>query len=117
MATRFEIVHAHDDTFSFQLRTADGEVILSGLESPSKIMTQNEVLHLRNCLRDDSRMVPHEDDAGMRFVVVKDRDGTVLARSPKVHSEDDLVQLEQRMIAAASAPMVDLARKPRPHAG
>lgn len=112
MATRFEIVREHDE-FCFLLRTDDGEVILRGLGSPSKVMTQNEILHLRKSLRDDSHMVPHEDESGRRFVVVKDDDGSVLARSAKVDSEDELLSLERRMIDAATAPMIDLARTPR----
>ena len=83
MSTRFEVVLEHDNTYFFQLRMDDGSVILRSLGSDSKIMTQNEVLHLRNSLRDDSRLVPHDGDDGSFFLVVKDRDGTVLARTPR----------------------------------
>ncbi|MFK7741735.1 MAG: hypothetical protein AB8H80_15560 [Planctomycetota bacterium] len=113
MATRFELVREGDDQFYFQLRMSDGDIVLKGLASNSKVMTQNEILHVRNCLRDDSRMVPHEDAQGQQFVVVKDRDGSVLARSAKVATVDALHELEHKMIAAASAPIIDLARKSR----
>ncbi len=109
MATRYEVVLDHDDTFVFQLRTADGDVVLRGLGSPSKIMVQNEILHLRNALRDDSRIVPHEAD-GEHFVVVKDRDGSVLAKSKRVDSEAALKELVDGLLAAATAPIIDLSK-------
>lgn len=112
MATRYEIVHDHD-AFFFQLRMADGDVVLRGLDSPSKIMVQNEILHLRNALRDDSRLVPHDGDDGERFVVVKDRDGSVLARSKRVDGDAALRELVDDLLGAAHAPIIDLARPRR----
>ena len=117
MATRYEVVLGDDETFFFQLRTADGDVILRSLGSPSKIMTQNEILHLRNSLRDESRLVPHESADGSRFLVIKDSDGSVLARSAKVGSDDELESMAAQLQAAASAPMVDLAKVDRTRAG
>ncbi|MFN3241733.1 MAG: hypothetical protein ACE37K_09500 [Planctomycetota bacterium] len=117
MANRFEVVLEHDDTFLFQLRTKDGDVVLRGLGSPSKIMTQNEILHLRNSLRDDARRVPHESADGEHFLVIKDRDGSVLAKSPRVASKEALEGLEQRILDACGAPIVDLTKRSRSAAG
>ena len=113
MATRYELVFEHDATFRFQLRHADGEVILRGLDSTSKIMSQNEILHLRNSLRDDSRMVRHTAKDGTQFVVVKDRDGSVLARSKNVATEAELDELVESLLGAAGAPIIDLAKHQR----
>jgi len=115
MATRFEIVHEHD-TFLFQLRTADGEVVLRSLGSPSKIMTQNEILHLRSAIRDESHFVPHVADDGTHFLVLKDKDGSVLAKTDHVGSAAVLDQLKETIIAAGAAPMIDLTKKHRSHA-
>lgn len=112
MATRYEIVH-DNDAFHFQLRLADGDVVLRGLDSTSKIMVQNEILHLRNALRDDSGMVPHQDEQGRHFVIVKDRDGTVLARSKRVADEAALEALTEVLLGAAHAAIIDLAKSRR----
>lgn len=110
MATRYEVLLEQGDTFYFQLRTDDGRVILKSLGSPSKIMTQNEILHLRNSLRDTSRLISHDTD-GEHFLVVKDRDGSVLAKSPRVDSSGALRELTQEITAAAAAPIVDLSKR------
>lgn len=114
MVTRFEIVHEHDDFF-FQLRTADGDVVLRSLGSPSKIMTQNEILHSRTAMRDDSHWVPHEAKDGSHFLVLKDKDGSVLARSSQTQSSAELDQLRELIIAAGTAPMIDMTKKHSSH--
>ncbi|MCK5942119.1 MAG: hypothetical protein KAI24_09135 [Planctomycetes bacterium] len=116
MANRFEVVLEHDDTFFFQLRHKDGDIVLRGLGSPSKIMTQNEILHLRNSLREETRRVPHVSDDGEHFLVIKDHDGTVLAKSPRVATKAALDQLEHRILEVAGAPIVDLTKKHGTHA-
>lgn len=113
MATRYEVLLEHGDTFYFQLRTDDGRVILKSLGSSSKIMTQNEILHLRNSLRDASRLVSH-DAEGKHFLVVKDRNGAVLARSPRVDTSGELRELTQEITDAATAPIVDLSKRTSP---
>lgn len=110
MATRYEVQIENGDTFFFHLRSGDGRVILRSLGSPSKIMTQNEILHLRDAVRDPARLVSH-DDHGRYFLVVKDRDGSVLAKSPRVDSGDELQVLTKEVIAAAAAPIVDLCKR------
>jgi len=110
MAMRFEVLH-EDDVFFFQLRTAEGDVILRSLDSPSKIMTQNEILHLRSSLQDGSRLVPHTSADGEHFVVVKDADGSVLAKSVRVATEQELQALREQVVAAATAPIVDLTKR------
>ncbi|HEB53695.1 MAG TPA: hypothetical protein ENI87_10625 [bacterium] len=97
-------------SFFFQLRTGDGEVILRGLGTTSKIMTQNEILHARNSLREEERLVPHQADDGKWFAVLKDRDGSVLARSPRVEGREQLEALVERLQRHAGAPMVDLSK-------
>lgn len=115
MSTRFEVVLEHDDTYFFQLRMDDGSVILRSLGSDSKIMTQNEVLHLRNSLRDDSRLVPHGGEDGSFFLVVKDRDGSVLARTPRAKTRPELDELTSKLLASSAAPMVDLSKSHHAH--
>ena len=112
MANRYEIVWEHD-AFFFRLRMADGEVVLRGLGSPSKIMVQNEILHLRNALRDPSHLIAHESDNGERFIVVKDRDRSVLARSKRVNGGAAMRELVGELLGAAHAPIIDLAKQAR----
>jgi uncharacterized protein YegP (UPF0339 family) len=111
MATRFEIVLEQGENFFFQLRMAGGDVVLRSLGSHSKIMTQNEILHLRNSLRDKTRLVPHHTDDGGHFLVVKDADGSVLAKSCRVADEKELAALAERLRAAGDAPMIDLSKR------
>lgn len=105
--TRFELVLDHG-TPTFQLRTPTGQVLLSGLGSKSKIMVQNEILHVRSALRDPTRLVPHQAPDGTHWVVLKDEDGSVLAKSPHVPSQTALQELTTQVFAvAASAPILD----------
>lgn len=115
MVTRIEVVLEHDDAFFFQIRTADGDVVLRSLGSPSKIMTQNEILHLRSAVRNDSHWIPHEADDGSHFFVLKDKDGSVLAKTSRAKSADELEQLKQIIVAAGSAPMLDLTKQHNSH--
>lgn len=112
MAVRFELVVDPSGKFHFQLRAPDGGVLLQGLSCDSRIMAQNEVLHTRNSLQDEARVIGHVADDGTRFVVVKDQDGTVLARSPHVGSQTLLEELLAKIRnAAVSAPLVDLSKR------
>lgn len=113
MATRFEVVLEHDDTFFFQLRTADGNVALRSLASNSKIMTQNEILHLRKAMQDESLLVPHVGADDSHFLVIKDQDGSVLARSSKTRSAAELKELTQTIRDASHSPIIDLTKKHR----
>lgn len=115
MVTRFELVLEHEDTFIFQLRTKDGDVVLRGLGSNSKIMTQNELLHLRRAVKDDSHLVPHVDNDGSHFLIIKDSDGSVLARSSMVKSKPELDSLTEFILGAIDSSMIDLT-KHRSHA-
>lgn len=110
MATRFEIVLTDGGSYLFQLRNQSGEVLLKGAEKASKIMVQNGILHLRGRLRDPSSFEPHTNVDGSSFVVVRDNDGSALARSRRAPSDDDRTALEQTLIAAAGAPMIDLTK-------
>ena len=108
--TRFELVSDHDH-LTFNLRTAEGQVLLTGLGAKSKIMVQNEVLHARQSIRAGDQFVPHVDHDGKHFVVLKDKDGAVLARSAHVASKEGLDAIVARINAiAADAPLLDHAR-------
>jgi len=115
MSARFELVFDGSGKFHFDLRAPEGNVLLSGLPCESKVMVEDDVLRARNALRDDSRMVAHHVDNGRHFVVIKARNGTVLARSPQVTSDAQLTELIERIhLAAAHAPLADLTSPPRP---
>ncbi|MFY9343032.1 MAG: hypothetical protein WAT39_11115 [Planctomycetota bacterium] len=111
MANRFELV-LERDKFTFYLRTSDGLTLLTGLGSTSRIMTQNEIAHVRESLRDPTHLVPHRGADGSHFVTVKDKDGSVLAKSPHVGSAALLDELTQRILSLApSAMMVDTTKR------
>lgn len=110
MATRFELVLEHEDTFLFQLRTKDGDVVLRGLGSNSKIMTQNELLHLRRAVKDETHLVPHVGDDSSHFLIIKDQDGSVLARSSKTKSKPELDALTAFIVESIGSPMIDLTK-------
>ena len=111
MATRFELVLEHEDTFIFQLRTSDGDIALRGLGSNSKIMTQNELLHLRKAVKESSHLVAHVGSDDSHFLIVKDDDGSVLARSSKTKSKLELDALAEFISKAAESPMIDLTKR------
>jgi uncharacterized protein YegP (UPF0339 family) len=111
MANRFELVVDHDKTF-FELKDKDGHTLLRSLGSASKIMTQNEIQHLRKALRDRSHLVAHQGKDGSWFVVVKEDNGTVLARSPHVPDDPALQTLiDHVMEIFASAPIIDKTKR------
>jgi hypothetical protein len=109
MQARFEIVNDHD-RFSFRLLDGDAEVLLTGLPNNGKIAVQNEVLQTRSAIRAGDRFVPHTGHDGSHFVVLKGKSGNVLARSPHVADQATLDKLIHRIVAAASAPLLDHAR-------
>ncbi len=113
MVTRFELVLEHEDTFIFQLRTEDGDIVLRGLGSNSKIMTQNELLHLRRAAKDVARLVPHVGSDGSHFLIIKDDDGSVLARSSKTKSKPELDAMTEFILQATDSPMIDLTKRRR----
>ena len=114
MTTRFELVVDHDQTF-FQLRETAGGVLLRSLGSRGKITSQNEILHLRRALRDPAQLVPHKAPDGSCFVVVKDLDGTVLARSPQLPDQPALDRLITKVMATYDkASVVDCTKRPQP---
>ena len=110
MATRFELVLEHEDTFVFQLRTKDGDIVLRGLGSNSKIITQNELLHLRRAVKDASHLVPHVGADGAHFLIIKDGDGSVLARSSQTKSKPELDALTKFIVDSIGASMIDLTK-------
>jgi hypothetical protein len=108
---RFEIVRERDQ-LTFHLRTVEGMTLLNGLAESSKIMLQNEILHLRRALREPSQVVRHQGSDGSHWIVVKDQDGSVLAKSPHVPSAAALDEVVERVLAVApSAPIVDLSKR------
>jgi len=118
MKDRFEVVQDPNGRFSFQLRAADGATLLSSLACDSKIMAQSDLLHTRNSLRDNDRVIEHQADDGTRFVVIKDRNGAVLARSPHVDPTAPFAAMLDRIRSAAQgAPLVDLTKRKHSAAG
>jgi hypothetical protein len=114
-STRFEIVPDHDQ-LTFHLRTTEGHTLLTGLGTDSKIMLQNEILHVRTALRDPSHIVKHHGNDGSHWIVVKDLDGSVLAKSPHVPSAEALEEIVARVLAvAATAPIVDRTKRAHAH--
>jgi hypothetical protein len=111
-ATRFELVLDHDK-MTFQLRTHEGQTLLTGLGSTtSKIMLQNDILHVRRASTDASHLVEHEGKDGTHWVTVKDKDGSVLAKSPHVATVAAMQEIKARILAVvAAAPIVDLAKR------
>jgi hypothetical protein len=110
-STRFEIVPDRDQ-LTFHLRTAEGLTLLTGLGGSSKIMLQNEILHVRRALRDPTHLIRHQDADGSHWIVVKDLDGSVLAKSPHVPSAAALDEVVDRVLqVAATAPIVDLSKR------
>lgn len=108
---RFELAQDHDH-LTFHLRTPEGQTLLTGLGSKSKIMVQNEIMHARNALRDPAHLVPHQAADGTHWFVLKDLDGSVLAKTPHVATATDLDDMRVRILAvAASAPIVDLTKR------
>jgi hypothetical protein len=93
------------------LRAADGSILLKSLPGPSKIMVQNDILHARKALKEPGHLVPHQTASGARFAVVKDQDGTVLAKSRRVAGATELEALMANILQAATAPaVVDLSK-------
>ena len=109
MPARFELVSDSTGKFHFDLRAPDGGVLLSSLPCDSKIAVEDDLIRARNALRDASRIVAHHRADDRHFVVIKARDGSVLARSAQVASDSQLTELtDQICAAAANAPLADL---------
>lgn len=116
MATRFELV-SEQDKVCFQMRGADGQVLLHGVGGGGKITVQNEILHLRRALQAPAHLIPHQTRDGAHFFVVKEDGGNVLARSAPVPTPARLAELANAIVAGAKAPIVDLTRHPRAATG
>lgn len=112
MSIRFELVQDPNSKFHFQLRAEDGSVMLLGLPCDNKLAAQNELQHTRSSLRLPERVVEHTGHDQTKFIVIKDEDGSVLARSPHVPSASQLTVLVESIRGAASgAPLVDLCKR------
>lgn len=112
MSTHFELLTDDRSRVSFYLYGDDGEVLLRGLPCRGKIDAQTEVMHTRQSLAESEHLVPHVDESGRHFVVLKDDDGTVLARSRHVATPDDLEALIGEVaLAGAEAPIIDKTRR------
>lgn len=111
MVTRFELNQDDAGRFGFVLRHQDGEVLLAGLMGDSKVMAQNDVLHARSAIREASRFVPHQGSDGSHFAVLKDKDGSVLARTRHFDSASTLQDAIASIAACVDAPLLDLTRR------
>jgi len=113
MPAQFEIRSDSPDQFHFELHAEDGAVLLRGLVGNSKIMVQNEVLHLRRAAAAPDLLIDHHG-AHEHFLVVKDVDGSVLARSPAVAEAAQLQRLREQVAAVApTAALVDRTKTHR----
>jgi uncharacterized protein YegP (UPF0339 family) len=111
MAARFELVLDSAGRFHFQLRGADGGVLLRSAAARSKIMAQHGVLHARSALRDPARVVPWQAANGAPRVVVTRADGSVLARSPELPDASAIHAVAARIRDAGDrAPIIDLTK-------
>lgn len=116
MSARFELVLDPSGKFHFQLRGAKGQVLLQGLACDGKIAAQTEVQHVRKALQDPDLVVDHDAKDGTHFLVVKDHDGSVLARSPHLAAEALSTLRLEVAITAEKAPLIDLSKHRAHHA-
>lgn len=114
MATRFELVQDPLGKFHFQLCDDGGTLLLESLGGDSKIMTQNDLQHARQALTQADHVVGHVAADGTHFAVVKDDDGSVLARTPHVPSATRLdAMVAEVRNSALVAPLIDRCRRRR----
>lgn len=112
MASRFELVLDEAGKFHFQLRSPDGDILLRSIGCDGKIKAQTGVLHVRSALRDAARSGPHTEADGSHWVVVKEADGSLLARSVRVADEAAAQALLARIRAISdTAPIIDLTKR------
>ena len=93
MSTRFELLCDELGRVSFSLVGNDGKVLLHGLPCRGKVAAQTEIMHTRHSLRSADHLVPHINQQGEHFVVLKNDAGGVLARSRRVKSADELTAM------------------------
>lgn len=112
MATRFELVLDDTGKFHFQLRGPDGDVLLRSVGCNGKIGAQTGVLHVRSALRDPARSGPQTEPDGSHWIVAKEVDGSLLARSMRVTDEAAGHALLARIRAISdTAPVIDLTKR------
>ena len=107
MSTRFELVTDDHGRVSFSLVDSDGDVLLQGLPCRGKIAAQTEVMHTRDSLRGPDQLIPHEDESGNHFVVLKDDEGSVLGRSRHVAEAELRGLVDQICTAGPGAAIID----------
>ncbi len=111
MSAKFEIVQDDHGRFCFRLIDADETMLLTGLPNSGKIAVQGDVQRTRQSIRAADRFHPHTAHDGSLFAVLKDKNGSVLARSRVVAQQPELDGLLQRIGAiAGDAPLLDHAR-------
>jgi len=112
MATRFELVLDDAGKFHFQLRSPDGDVLLRSVGCDGKIKAQTAVLHVRSAMRDPARSELHTEADGSHGVVVKEADGSLLARSARVaDAAAGQALLERIRNISDTAPIIDLTKR------
>jgi len=108
MSTRFNLLCDEQGRISFCLVDGEGDVLLQGLPCRGKVAAQTEIMRTRKSLRAPDQLIPHESQAGEHFVVVKNNDGDVIARSRRVGTPGELAQLvEVIRSTGADAVIVD----------
>ncbi len=112
MASRFEIILDTAGKYYFHLRGPDGGALLASHAFDSKIMAQSAVMNARSALKDETRVLKQQGDDGKHCLIVRDKDGTMLARSPGVAGEPDLEPLCEAIRGVGIvAPVVDLTKR------
>ncbi|MBX3462074.1 MAG: hypothetical protein KF830_02810 [Planctomycetes bacterium] len=112
MATRFELVLDDAGRFHFQLRSPDGDLLLRSVGCDGKIKAQTAVLHARSGLRDPERSKAEADAEGGHWVVVREADGALLARSPRLGDAAAARALLDRIRGLSdTAPIIDLTKR------
>lgn len=111
MASRFEIVSVPSGKYQFQLRGPDGEVLLTSPGYDGKITAQNAVLHARTAIKDEGRVLDEVTARGQHQIVLKEKDGSLLARSPAADASVLAALRSSILTVAATAPIVDLTKR------
>ena len=112
MAAKFELISDEQGRYGFTLKGADGSALLFGVATAGRVAVQNDILHVRKAVRNHDLFVSH-DTADGAFVVLKDDNGEVLGKSPRVKKEQ-LPALIAAIQAQADAPILERKVRSQP---
>jgi uncharacterized protein YegP (UPF0339 family) len=106
MRTKFELISDEQGHCGFVLKADDGSTLLRGVAAAGRSTVQTEIAHVRKAVKDVHLFVPHRADDGA-FVVLKDRDGSVLAKTPHVPPAHLLGMVQKIRYEAPEAPVFE----------